>query len=126
MQNDICKRCGADPTNPDTPCTIENGLCAYCTDHPVFHTVKYVNLSEVLVAIGYPDLAQDDNFMTHMDWATWGTSAFSLLGNNAVLDSIIELLESYKDQTFSVDQLKSLENKFWGFVGEDVYINLEA
>jgi hypothetical protein len=34
LQDDKCQRCGADPANPDTPCTIENGLCAYCTDHP--------------------------------------------------------------------------------------------
>ena len=92
----------------------------------MFHTVKYVNLSEVLEAVGYSDLAQDEDFMMYMDWATWGTNAFSLVGKSAVLDSIIELLESYKDQTFGVDQCKSLEAKFWAFVGTNEYINLEG
>jgi len=89
-------------------------------------TVKYVNLTDVLKAIGYEDLAQDDNFMSFMDWASWGTNAITLVGNAAVLQSIVELLEWEEDQTFSVDQHKSLEAKFWRFVGKNEYINLEA
>lgn len=91
-----------------------------------FHTVTYVNLTEVLDAIGYPDLQEDEDFLPYMDWATWGTNNITLVSSGAFLNSIIAMLEAKQDQTFGVDQSKSLERKFRRFVGLESYINLEA
>lgn len=91
------------------------------------HKVKYVNLTDVCKAIGYSDLLQDnEDLMHYLDWASWGTNAITLVGNSAVLDSLLEYFDSRNDQTFTDNQRTVLIQKFWGFVGIKEYINLEA
>jgi hypothetical protein len=90
-------------------------------------TVTFYNLSEVLKAVGYSDLQKRDDFLMYFDWVSWGDSLYTIVTPWAVLDSIVNLLEADEDQTFSVDQHKSLDTKFQMlFEGTNNLINMEG
>jgi hypothetical protein len=88
------------------------------------NTISFKNLHDVLTRLGFSKeerIAIYDNGFSNV---SFGDAAYTLVGNNFALQCIIDGLDI--DNQLSEDRITEIGNKYWEFVSEDEYINLEA
>lgn len=97
--------------------------------------LSYVNISDVLNAIGYGqndlpadtygyETAAEEILDRAFDWVSFGDACYTLVGNNDVLENLVDYLRLHYNRSDS--QLDEVRAKFWALVGDQDYINMEG